>query len=110
MRDAGSDDRPTSTLHRIRKIPDAAQTVRVLVADDHPVFREGIVRALAANQHVEVVAEAGDGRTALDAIVAEKPDVALLDRLLEAGPVRLMTLAPELPGALDLVGVLKTRE
>jgi N-acetylglucosamine-6-phosphate deacetylase len=37
------------------------------------------------------------------------PDVALLDRLLEAGPVRLMTLAPELPGALDLLGVLEAR-
>jgi N-acetylglucosamine-6-phosphate deacetylase len=37
------------------------------------------------------------------------PDAALLDRLLEAGPVRLMTLAPELPGALDLVGILQAR-
>ncbi len=37
------------------------------------------------------------------------PDPALLERLLEAGPVRLMTLAPELPGALDLVGLLQAR-
>ena len=37
------------------------------------------------------------------------PDPALLDRLLEAGPVRLMTLAPELPGALDLIGLLHVR-
>ncbi|HET8743790.1 MAG TPA: N-acetylglucosamine-6-phosphate deacetylase [Gaiella sp.] len=37
------------------------------------------------------------------------PDPALLDRLLAAGPVRLMTLAPELPGALDLVGLLLAR-
>jgi N-acetylglucosamine-6-phosphate deacetylase len=37
------------------------------------------------------------------------PDAGLLDRLLEAGPVRLMTLAPELPGALDLVGILQAR-
>ena len=37
------------------------------------------------------------------------PDAALLDRLLEAGPVRVMTLAPELPGALDLVGILQAR-
>jgi N-acetylglucosamine-6-phosphate deacetylase len=37
------------------------------------------------------------------------PDPSLLDRLLEAGPVKLMTLAPELPGALELVGILQAR-
>jgi len=37
------------------------------------------------------------------------PDPVLLDRLLDAGPVRLMTLAPELPGALDLIGLLQAR-
>jgi N-acetylglucosamine-6-phosphate deacetylase len=37
------------------------------------------------------------------------PDVALLERLLEAGPVRLYTLAPELPGALELVDLLVAR-
>ena len=37
------------------------------------------------------------------------PDPALLDRLLAAGPVRLMTLAPELPGALDLIDRLLAR-
>ena len=37
------------------------------------------------------------------------PDIALLERLLEAGPVGLMTLAPELPGALELIDVLHER-
>jgi N-acetylglucosamine-6-phosphate deacetylase len=37
------------------------------------------------------------------------PDAALLARLLDAGPVKLMTLAPELPGALDLIDVLHER-
>jgi N-acetylglucosamine-6-phosphate deacetylase len=37
------------------------------------------------------------------------PDLALLERLLAAGPVRLYTLAPELPGALDLVDLLVSR-
>jgi N-acetylglucosamine-6-phosphate deacetylase len=37
------------------------------------------------------------------------PDVELLERLLDAGPVRLVTLAPELPGALDLIDVLGSR-
>ena len=37
------------------------------------------------------------------------PDAALLERLLAAGPVRLMTLAPELPGALELIDLLHSR-
>jgi N-acetylglucosamine-6-phosphate deacetylase len=37
------------------------------------------------------------------------PDSALLERLLEAGPVRMMTLAPELPGALELIDLLHER-
>ncbi|HEY6077041.1 MAG TPA: amidohydrolase family protein, partial [Gaiella sp.] len=37
------------------------------------------------------------------------PDVALLERLLAAGPVRLVTLAPELPGALELIDLLQAR-
>jgi N-acetylglucosamine-6-phosphate deacetylase len=37
------------------------------------------------------------------------PDVALLEHLLDAGPVRLMTLAPELPGAHDLIRILLAR-
>ena len=36
--------------------------VRVLVADDHPLYREGVVRALSASGQVEIVAEAEDGR------------------------------------------------
>ena len=37
------------------------------------------------------------------------PDVTVLERLLDAGPVRVMTLAPELPGALELIDVLRRR-
>jgi two-component system nitrate/nitrite response regulator NarL len=53
--------------------------VTVVVADDHPVFREGVVRALRSSGQVEVIAEAEDGRTALTEIETHKPDVALLD-------------------------------
>jgi two-component system nitrate/nitrite response regulator NarL len=53
--------------------------VRVVVADDHPLYREGVVRALSASGQVEVVAEAGDGRSALAEIKQHLPDVALLD-------------------------------
>jgi two-component system nitrate/nitrite response regulator NarL len=68
-----------SPTHRILKIGGEGEQVRVVVADDHPVFREGIVRALASNAQVDVVAEVGDGRAALEAIAEQRPDVALLD-------------------------------
>jgi two-component system, NarL family, nitrate/nitrite response regulator NarL len=56
-----------------------AKRVRVLVADDHPLYREGVVRALSASGQVEVVAEAEDGRSALAKMQELLPDVALID-------------------------------
>ena len=53
--------------------------VTVVVADDHPLYREGVVRALLASGQIEIVAEAEDGRAALAAIQEHLPDVALLD-------------------------------
>ena len=51
----------------------------MLVADDHPVYREGIVRAVKERPDLELVGEAGDGREALDEIKRLEPDVAVLD-------------------------------
>ena len=56
-----------------------AARVRVLVADDHPVFREGIVRAIKDRPELELVGEAADGREALDMVRRLDPDVAVLD-------------------------------
>jgi two-component system nitrate/nitrite response regulator NarL len=53
--------------------------VRVVIADDHPVYREGVVRALTGTGQIEVVAEAEDGRAALAEIERHKPEVAVLD-------------------------------
>ncbi len=57
----------------------AAEKVRVVVGDDHPLFRDGVVRALTSSGAVEVVAEAADGTEALAMIKEHAPDVALLD-------------------------------
>jgi len=51
----------------------------VVVADDHPLYREAVVRAVRSRPDFELVAEADDGRSALDAIRSAAPDVAVLD-------------------------------
>jgi len=53
--------------------------LRVVVADDHPLFRSGIVRALEGDPRFAVVGEAADGLSAEQAIRDCSPDVALLD-------------------------------
>jgi DNA-binding NarL/FixJ family response regulator len=53
--------------------------MRVLVADDHTLVRAGIRTLVEAIPAVEVVAESGDGREALELIERHRPDVALLD-------------------------------
>lgn len=50
-----------------------------MVGDDHPMFREGVVRALQSSGSIDVVAEADDGTAALAAIREHRPQVALLD-------------------------------
>ena len=56
-----------------------ARRVSVLVADDHPLYREGIVRAVRDRPDLELVGEAADGREALELIKQLAPDVAVLD-------------------------------
>ena len=53
--------------------------VRVLVADDHPIFREGVARAVTARDGLELVAQCARGDEALDRINELRPDVAVLD-------------------------------
>ena len=53
--------------------------VKVFVADDHPIYREGIVRAVKDRPELELVGEASDGRQALDELKRLDPDVAVLD-------------------------------
>jgi DNA-binding NarL/FixJ family response regulator len=53
--------------------------IRVVLADDHAVVRKGIREFLEDAGDIVVVAEAADGQAALDAIRADKPDVAVLD-------------------------------
>ncbi|UCD99332.1 MAG: response regulator transcription factor [Chloroflexota bacterium] len=53
--------------------------VRIIVVDDHALFRAGLVSLLTSIPEFEIVGEAGDGEEALAVIAKEKPDVVLLD-------------------------------
>lgn len=69
--------------------------IRVLVVDDHHLFREGLVNLLLAEGGVEVVGEAAGGREAIDLAQQLQPDVVLLDLRM-----------PDLSG-LEVIKVLK---
>ena len=54
-------------------------TIRVLLADDHSVLRDGLAALLAAQDGMTVVAHAQDGREAVRKVIEFKPDVAIMD-------------------------------
>jgi two-component system nitrate/nitrite response regulator NarL len=60
-------------------VSEAGLRLRVLVADDHPLYRKATVEAIRGRSGLEVVGAAADGREALAAIRADAPDVAVLD-------------------------------
>jgi DNA-binding NarL/FixJ family response regulator len=78
--------------------------IRVVLADDHPVFRKGLRRALDGSGQVEIVGEAADGRSALDCVRRLRPQVAIVDLHMPGmhGLELTGTICRELPG----VGVL----
>jgi DNA-binding NarL/FixJ family response regulator len=53
--------------------------LRVVLADDHPIFREGVRSLLGSQPGVEVVAEVEDGAGAVEAARTQKPDVVVID-------------------------------
>src|SRR5262245_17090942 len=53
--------------------------IKLVVADDHPIVRKGLVQIITAAPEINVLAEAGDGEAALKLIQDLRPDIALLD-------------------------------
>lgn len=56
-----------------------SRRIRVVLVDDHALFRQGVKALLEAGGDIEVVAEAGDGATAIERAVAERADVVVMD-------------------------------
>jgi DNA-binding NarL/FixJ family response regulator len=70
--------------------------IRLLIADDHTLFREGLLALLGAMPDVEVIGEAANGEQALARALAEQPDVVLMD--------------VQMPGSTGLNGIDATRQ
>lgn len=76
------------------------------MGDDHPLFRDGVVRALGSSGTIDVVAEADDGLAALELIRQHRPQVALLDyRMpgLDGAQVAAAVRRDELPTRVLLI-------
>lgn len=53
--------------------------IKVVIADDHIIFRQGLLRLLQSAEDIAVVGESGDGKEVLNQILNEEPDLAILD-------------------------------
>jgi len=63
------------------------ENIRVVIADDHPLFRDGVARSLSEFANCEGVSECGNADDALDAVCEHLPDLALLDVSMPGGGI-----------------------
>jgi DNA-binding NarL/FixJ family response regulator len=63
----------------VKQREEAVSTIRILLADDHAVLRQGTRQLLAREEDLEVVAEAGDGEEAVRLARVHAPDIVIMD-------------------------------
>lgn len=55
------------------------KTIKIIIADDHPIFRNGLIKLIEEDSSIEIIGEAENGERALEIINDLKPDIAVLD-------------------------------
>jgi DNA-binding NarL/FixJ family response regulator len=53
--------------------------IKVIIADDHKIFKQGLLKLLQSAEDIEVIGESGDGREVLNLIEGKRPDLVILD-------------------------------
>jgi two-component system, NarL family, response regulator len=82
-----------------------SRQIRILTVDDHPVLREGIAAIVAAEPDMMVVAEAGNGREAIEQYRVHRPDITLMDLQmpLMSGTDAIAAIRVDFPNARIIV-------
>jgi DNA-binding NarL/FixJ family response regulator len=95
----------TARATSARRGGSTAMKIRVLVAEDHPLVREGVIRALERDPGIEIVGETDNGLTAMELATKLRPDVMVLDLRMPGlgGSAVLERLRAELPEVRALV-------
>src|SRR5262249_35097148 len=89
-----------------KRIVNARQTrIRVLSVDDHPLFREGVASLLAGQDDLKLVAEASNGREAVEQFRAHRPDITLMGLQMPEmnGVESMMAIRADFPSARIIV-------
>ena len=84
---------------------DDSKQIRILIVDDHPLLRQGIASLIADESDLTLVAEAANGREAIQQFRAHRPDVTLMDLQMPEmnGLDAMISILGEFPGARIIV-------
>jgi DNA-binding NarL/FixJ family response regulator len=90
---------------RSREIMSSGNPIRILSVDDHPMLREGIAAVLGTEPDMVLVAEASNGREAIEQYRAHRPDITLMDLQMPVvnGTEAILAIRKEFPDARIIV-------